>query len=313
MFHRIFHPSFAGPSFIRPHVPAPRRSRVRAESRRCATETANQDLRGDWAAFVSELPPLGEVMILTRNEHATLASLRPYPDIGRTPSGHWGVALDRSLSLDFQAWRRVTVLRQDSLAGLVRSFEVRDDLGNALHRVCLAPTSPPDAFEALVAFHTQSAGQRSARDGSAKFGGAPWKPKLARRFTWLQTLPGSDAREVTPQRLSALLRTVQDARLPLRLQLLGQAANQTHTGSLDFFETRNHWIFCGDASGGLHLHPRGIVSLWLLTQVCPCCSREEWTLEAYDARQRLVLTIRSAGPVHEAAWRELVVALFPVE
>ncbi len=252
-------------------------------------------------------------MILTRNEHATLASLRPYPDIGREPNGRWGVALDRSLSLDFRAWRRVTVLRQDSLAGLVRSFEVRDDLGNALHRVCLAPTSTPEAFEALVAFHTHPAGRRASRAGGLEDGGAPWKPKLARRFTWLQTLPGSAAREVTPRRLSTLLRTVQESRVHLRLQLLGQAANQTHAGPLDFFEARDQWIFCGDASGGLHLYPRGIASLWLLTHVCPCCDREEWTLEAYDARQRLVLTVRSAGPAHEIDWRDLIVGLFPAE
>jgi putative heme degradation protein len=101
--------------------------------------------------------------------------------------------------------------------------------------------------------------------------------------------------------------------MPVRWQLLGKAVNQTHCGCLEFFEPRGQWWFGGDESGGIHLHPRGIESLWLLTLPCFCCGREEWTLEAYDSHERLILTLRAGNRSEEEEWRSLLLQLFPAD
>jgi putative hemin transport protein len=113
------------------------------------------------------LSGLGEVMALTRNEHAVHEKTGRYENlqIGATFGLVLGSEID--LRLFFHRWRFGFAVTESGPHETRRSLQFFDRHGTAVHKVYLTPDSDPAAYERLVA-ENRSADQSQRIEVKAK-------------------------------------------------------------------------------------------------------------------------------------------------
>jgi len=110
-------------------------------------------LAGDWREFIKELPRLGRVMCLARNEHAVHERYGVYREVGFFGGAHGMgqvVGPDIDLRLFMSHWHHGFAVEETTPEGVRRSFQFFDADGTATHKVYLQPESNLDTYHELL-------------------------------------------------------------------------------------------------------------------------------------------------------------------
>ena len=108
-------------------------------------------LASDWRALLNDLPSVGRVMCLTRNEHCVHERHGRFDDV--QVSGPHGVVLgpDIDLRLFLSNWRYGFAVRQPLKSGERLSLQFFDASGEAVHKIYATDETDRMAFDDLIA------------------------------------------------------------------------------------------------------------------------------------------------------------------
>ncbi len=107
-------------------------------------------LRPDWKALFEQLPSLGRVMALTRNENCVHERRGVYS--AASFEGHVGLVLgaDIDLRIFLAHWTFGFAVEEETKRGLMRSLQVFDSSGTAVHKIYAGEETDLAAWDALV-------------------------------------------------------------------------------------------------------------------------------------------------------------------
>ncbi|HSS87496.1 MAG TPA: ChuX/HutX family heme-like substrate-binding protein, partial [Reyranella sp.] len=110
-------------------------------------------LAADWRALLADMPSVGRVMCLTRNEHCVHERYGRFEDV--QVSGPHGLVLgpDIDLRLFLGSWRHGFAVREPSKQGERASLQFFDASGEDVHKIYVTDGTDRRAFDALIARH----------------------------------------------------------------------------------------------------------------------------------------------------------------
>lgn len=284
-------------------------------------------LRGEWKALLEEIPTLGTVMALTRNEHCVHEKVGRYDQIQVNDKG--GIVLDPDIDLRlfFTRWHHAFALVEEDGR---RSLHVFDADGTAVHKVYLREEAKREAFDALV--------QRfKAEDQSAGVAVKPTAPPEADRpdaeidvaaleegwrglrdthdfYPLLRKLkvgrvqafrlvPDDLAQPVPLGAFSRALELAAEAKLPIMIFVGSPGVIQIHTGPVETIRRMGPWQNVLDPGFNLHLMESGIASAWLVRK--PTIDGTVTSIEIFDAEGQQIAWMfgkRKPGQPESADW-----------
>ena len=293
-------------------------------------------LDADLAGILRDIPGLGPIMALTRNEAAVLEVVGPYGEVHL--EGGVGGVFDKPIDLRFflGRWRHAFAVERDAApAAARRSLQFFDAAGGALHKVYLRPDGDHGAFDALVDRHAaaeqspwlpvEPAAERltSTVPGDAaalrerwtalgdvhEFHGMLAELRLDREQAF--RLAGHDlARPVGPCSLRKVTRAVAADGLPVMLFVPNAGCIQIRTGTLRNLKAVGPWWNVLDDGFNLHVNEDVVARSWVVTK--PTREGTVTSLELFDRDGRLLLMVfgeRHAGQAELPAWREQLLEL----
>jgi len=297
-------------------------------------------LEPEFAEFLRAMPSVGEVMVLTRNEHCVHEKHGRFDHVSIGP-GH-GLVLnhDVDLRLFMSHWRHGFIVTEEVASGVRTSLQVFDIDGNAIHKIYLTAQSDRAAFDVLAARFT-SAAQTS--DVTV----APLPAKLPDRpdseidtgnfhkhwralqdthdfFGLLQEFGVSRAQAmrlaepefaypVAADSLRVALQAAADAQTPIMCFVGNPGCIQIHTGPVQTLKVMGPWFNVLDPTFNLHLREDAIHQAWVVRK--PTRDGVVTSLELFDADGFCFVQFfgerKPAKPELEA-WRGIVAGLSPI-
>ena len=294
-------------------------------------------LRGPWAAMFEQLPSLGRVMALTRNEAAVHEKTGAYESMSH--EGPVGLALgaDIDLRIFYMRWKHGFAVTEDTARGVQRSLQIYDAAGTAIHKVFLkdgadlgawaafteahadADQTPGGSFEAVAAPAVPAAddsidieGFRAAWLAMAdtheffsllrRFGVARTQALRLAPVGMVQTLPNSTVR--------ALLQGAAAAGTSIMCFVGNPGMIQIHTGPVKKVEVMGPWVNVLDPGFSLHLREDLVAQTWLVRK--PTSDGIVTSVELFDAQGETIAMFfgeRKPGKPEIEPWRELLATL----
>lgn len=299
-------------------------------------------LNPDWAQLLPALEKLGRVMVLTRNEHCVHERKGHYRETSVAANGRMGlvVSADIDLRLFLNEWASVFAAEDESPRGTLRSLQIFDQQGVAIHKVYLQDDSDLSAWQALLEQFQQAEqsadlalqplaekapgkadseiDSHSLREGWAALKDTHHFFALinkhgAQREQALR-LAGSQWAEALPvQQLVSAMEQAASSELPIMVFVGNRHCIQIHSGPVASLRWVGDWFNVLDPEFNLHLHMPAVASLWRVRK--PSTDGVITSLEAFDADGELIVQLfgaRKPGVPELTGWTELVEAL-PVE
>jgi len=294
-------------------------------------------LTPDWRRLLDGIATLGPVMALTRNAHAVHEKIGAYRDIS-FGQGHalvLGGAID--LRLFPGTWKHAFAVTGQGTSGPMRSLQIFDASGLALHKVHLRAESDSAAFERLVMSlrapqqtpdFTAAPSPRpridrpdaevdvaelrhawAAMQDTHDFNGLLTRQKLG-RLQALRLAGGDWTQAVAPAAFRAtLLQAAEDA-LPIMVFVGNRGAIQIHTGPVGNLKPLGPWFNVMDSDFNLHLREDAIAAAWVVRK--PTSDGIITSLELFDAAGETIALLfgaRKPGQRELPAWRDLMARL----
>lgn len=286
-----------------------------------------------WKDIMAELPKLGRVMALTRNEACVHERKGRYEDV--QVGGKMGIVLgpDIDLRLFLSRWNFAFAVSETSNAVARRSLQIFDDNGQAVHKIYAIDDTDLGALDALIARFRASDQGRSIHVKPASLTVVPkpdseidaegllgtWRNlqdthdffPMLRKFdvARLQAfrLVGKEFAQQVP-RLAG--RSVMEAASKTGLEIMIFVGNanciQIHTGAVTRLVTTGPWFNVLDPEFNLHLREDLIHEAWLIRK--PTRDGDVTSVELYDARGETIAMLfgkRKPGIPEDKTWREL--------
>ncbi|MGC3960536.1 MAG: hypothetical protein QM813_22175 [Verrucomicrobiota bacterium] len=266
----------------------------------------------DWFAA---LTALGSVLQLTRNNVAVLGQIATVPVLQdwrnpvlpRDASGGFAPNLAEHV--------RFWAVRENSPLGPAYGFEVCDVSGHAFQRIVLTAPANRELFERFVTDH-QSPPEEANNWFPPNHSASAQRRRIhAERISFLRTRSESGANYVRRLPVNFLLRMLGAAAavgLPLRTTHYTPALSRSVLWMPQCVETSaadETVLFAHGDQAGLHLFLPGVSEVWLWQGGCSCCDQEQWTLEIFDASERIALAITVGDAQRESVWREIFLSL----
>ncbi len=294
-----------------------------------------------WGAVIEALPALGEVMTITRNDHAVHEKHGRFDKVSVGP-GH-GLVLDPEIDLRLflNHWRFGFAVREAVKSGVRDSLQFFDIDGTAVHKVFLADASDRAAFDGLVA-RFRAPGQ----DPGIPVLPLPVPPAdrpddaidlagFRRHWESLQDthdffgmlrefgigrhqafrLIGADL--ALPVRLDSLhrcLRLAAERGVPIMVFVGNPGCIQIHTGPVERVEPMGPWINVLDPRFNLHVRQDRVGSAWIVRK--PTRDGVVTSLELFDTENRPFIQLfgaRKPGKPELEEWRTLLADLSALE
>ncbi len=293
-------------------------------------------LRPAWVELLAGLEAAGEVMALTRNEHAVLEIHGTYRNVSaRGPLGLvLGGAIDLRLLLG--NWASAFALEEPGRDGPRRSLQVFDGHGTAVHKVYATPHTDAGAWAELLSrfrdpapaplavtpepplaaerpdAEVDAAGLRSAwlalKDTHDFF-------PLLRRFSVGRVqalrLAGAElAWRVAPGAHRTVLEQAARDGLAIMIFVASPGCIEIHSGPVTHVKATEGWFNVLDPALNLHLREAGLADAWVVRK--PTADGVVTALEVYDAAGTQVVQFfgaRKPGTPELAAWRALAEGL----
>ena len=311
-----------------------------AELVACRTGDGVVRLEADFADILRAMPAVGEVMVLTRNEHCVHEKHGSFDHVSIGP-GH-GIVLnhDVDLRLFMSHWRHGFVVTEEVASGVRTSLQVFDIDGTAIHKIYLTAKSDREVFDALVA-------RFRGPQQNADIAIAPLPPRLPDRpdsaidtanfhkhwralqdthdfFGLLQEFGVSRgqamrlaepefAYPVAPVALRQALQAAADAQTPIMCFVGNPGCIQIHTGPIETLKVMGPWFNVLDPTFNLHLREDAIHQAWVVRK--PTRDGIVTSLELFDADGFCFVQFfgeRKPGKTELDAWRTIVAELAPV-
>ncbi len=292
-------------------------------------------LRADWSELLPELLALGEVMVLTRNEHCVHERHGYYRETTVMANGKMGLVVspDIDLRLFLSGWKSAFALMEEGKRGTQRSLQFFDGQGVAAHKVFLTDNSDLAAWDALLARFAAA-----EQNAALVIEPAPDKPAeladseidtLAMRERWAalkdthhffallkkaqvtrtQALRLAGSEWAEPLALTALPQLFEQAstqQLPIMVFVGNDQCVQIHSGTVTNLRWVGDWFNVLDPEFSLHLKANAISQLWRVRKPTSDGVITSW--EAYDADGNLIVQlygVRKPGIPECSNWRAL--------
>lgn len=291
-----------------------------------------------WGDWIERMHELGEVMALTRNEHAVHEKHGTYRQV--EINGPVGLVLDKEIDLRLflMRWRYGFAVEEElPKGGLRRSLQFFDARGQALHKVYLTQHSRGEVWERWRGerAHAQQRGGTEVTpagpvavekpDAEVDVEGfqAAWRALqdthdffgLLREYgvTRTQGLRLAPPELADPLEVGALRQALEQAarrELPIMIFVGNPGAIQIHTGPVARLVQTGPWFNVLDPRFNLHLRTDAIAQAWRVRK--PTEDGLVTSLELFDAQGENIALLfgeRKPGVPEDEAWRALVEAL----
>ena len=311
-----------------------------AELVACRTGDGVVRLEADFAEMLRAMPSVGEVMVLTRNEHCVHEKHGRFDHVSIGP-GH-GIVLnhDVDLRLFMSHWRHGFIVTEEVASGVRTSVQVFDIDGTAVHKIYLTANSDREAFGALAARFRNP-------EQNADIAIAPLPQRLPDRpdtaidttnfhkhwralqdthdfFGLLQEFGVSRAQAmrlaepefaypVAPTSLRQALQAAVDEQTPIMCFVGNPGCIQIHTGPVQTLKVMGPWFNVLDPTFNLHLREDAIQQAWVVRK--PTRDGIVTSLELFDADGFCFVQFFGERKPRKAeldAWRTIIGGLAPV-
>ncbi len=290
-----------------------------------------------WTDLLSELPKLGSVMALTRNEYAVHEKTGQYDNI--EVAGPVGLVLNHDIDLRIflMHWRYGFVVHNPDAKGKARdSLQFFNAAGQALHKIFLTKDSDREAFAQIKAAFTQE--DQSCPEFTAPAAPPAEKPEaeldvegfiqawyaledthdffgLLRKYgvsrTQALTLAPDDlAVEVETSSVRSMLEKAAEKEVPIMAFVGSPGVIQIHTGPIKRLLETGPWFNVLDPDFNLHLNEEGVAKVWRVRK--PTVDGVVTSLEAFDHEGKNIAMFfgeRKPGIPEDGRWRDLIEAL----
>jgi putative hemin transport protein len=291
-------------------------------------------LKGPWPELFEQVPALGTVMALTRNDSCVHEKTGVYADMSH--EGLMGLALgpDIDLRIFYMRWAHAFAVSEPGARGVQRSLQIYDRHGDAIHKVFLREGSDLMAWFGFVdrnthddqspggSFESEQPPPDTTPDTAVDVGAfqQAWAAMtdtheffpLLRKFKLART----QALRLAPSDFACRVETV-SARLMLQdaardgtsiMCFVGNPGMiQIHSGPVARVEIMGDWLNVLDPGFNLHLREDRIAAAWVVKK--PTSDGIVTSLELFDANGETIAMFfgeRKPGKPELAAWRTLV-------
>jgi putative hemin transport protein len=291
-------------------------------------------LRTNGAAIVKDVPTLGPVMALTRNEHCVHEKIGPYLDVTINPAH--GLVLGDLIDLRLfpSRWHHTFAVIDEMENGPRRSLQVFDADGTAVHKIYQKPATDVAAFDRLIAdwrADDQSPVMQTRETPPPKGDRADSEidvERLRREWSSLEDtheffgmlrdlevgrlqalrLAGSSfARPAEHGSLAQVLEAARDSETPIMVFVGNPGCIQIHTGPVNNLKRMGPWFNVLDPAFNLHLREDAIASSWIVRK--PTRDGDVTSLELFDKDGRCFAQLfgaRKPGMPELDSWRAIL-------
>lgn len=290
-------------------------------------------LKGPWAALFEQLPQLGTVLALTRNDSCVHEKAGAYEDMSH--EGLVGLALGKAIDLRifYMRWAHAFAVTEPNAQGIQRSLQIFDTHGDAVHKVFLRDTSDLVAWLAFVernAHDDQTPGGRfeagrtapaviadedidvgafqqawAAMTDTHEFFSLLRKFKLGRTQA-LRLAAGDFAYRVPVGSARTMLQDAAKEQLSIMCFVGNPGMIQIHTGPVNRIEVMGDWLNVLDPGFNLHLREDHIAAAWIVKK--PTSDGIVTSLELFDAGGETIAMFfgeRKPGVPELQHWRDV--------
>ena len=290
-------------------------------------------LTADWRGILNDMPGVGRVMCLTRNEHCVHERHGRFEEVD--VKGPHGIVLgaDIDLRLFLGSWKHGFAVREPLKQGERLSLQFFDGAGEAVHKIYATEETDRPAFDALVARYTaptlpdlkivaRASDTTDRPDGEIDLDGlrTAWRAmKDTHEFFGMLgkfkvgrvqalRLVGEDlARELPVRTLRAAFEAAAADGTPIMVFVGSHGCIQIHTGPVKRLVDTQGWFNVLDPDFNLHLRDAGVARVFSVRK--PTEDGIVTSIEAFDAHNRNILLMfgaRKPGKPELEEWRAIV-------
>lgn len=308
-----------------------------AEIVACRCGDGIRRLQGPWGDLLQDLPSLGEVMTLTRNEHVVHEKHGTFGNVSVARS--MGLVLNREIDLRvmLSQWGSGFAVTENVSSGVRHSLQFFGTDGTAIQKIYIPKDADPAAYEALVAKYLaddqgpnlsvtpRPAARAEKPDGDIRTAELreAWlalddvhdfmimlrKYKASR--TQAMRLVGDDlAWRVTPDSFVQALEQAAVSGLSIMIFVGSPGVIQIHTGPVENLRRVSEWFNVLDPRFNLHLKDGDIASAWVVRK--PTKDGIVTSLEVFNEDNEQIALMfgeRHEGDPENPIWRSLAESL----
>jgi putative hemin transport protein len=295
--------------------------------------TTATPLAADWRSILSEMPQVGRVMCLTRNEHCVHERHGRFEDVQVT--GPHGLVLgpDIDLRLFLGSWKHGFAVREPIKQGERLSLQFFDGAGEAVHKIYATDETDRGAFDALIArYRAEATGTLSVTPRAAdtvdrpdseidveglrqawramkdthEFFGMLGKFKVG-RVQALRLVGEEFARELPTRALRSAMEAASADGTPIMIFVGSGGCIQIHSGPISRLVEVRGWFNVLDPAFNLHLREAGVSRVFSVRK--PTEDGVVTSIEAFCNRDRNILLMfgaRKPGRPELEPWRSIV-------
>lgn len=266
-------------------------------------------LTDDYKTLLESLVALGEVLVITRNDHAVNEKRGYYSNLQLKEHGGGAFDYNINLRIFFRNWAHAFAVRE----GDRLSLQIFDRDGTSVHKIYRTENSDPDAWERLIDKFSavdQSSGFVAEEPNQPYVPESPeqvdadalckqWREitdihrfwfllrehKL-RRIDALRLADRDLARPVAADAWRPLLQHAAKTGLPIMIFTRSPGVAQIHTGPIHKLVEQGEWFNILDPTFNLHLRADAVSEAWVVYK--PTASGGQTSLELYHENGQLI-------------------------
>ncbi|PIB24257.1 hypothetical protein BFP76_03275 [Amylibacter kogurei] len=301
-----------------------------------AAKRLRRDPERGFAPLIEGMVGLGEVMCLTRNEHAVHERYGEFDNVNIGPV--MGLVLNKTIDLRIfmNRWAFGFVIEEQVKSGLRISLQFFDKSGTAVHKIYPTDQTDRAGFDALVADWIDTSADQiitqpmppiaadrpdhdvdvaalrkdwDAMSDVHQFHGMLKKHNVG-RMQALRLVGEDVAWQVPPEAITWALERAVDAQLPIMVFIGNNGCIQIHTGAIENVKPMGPWINILDPKFHMHLRQDHVAHAWIVRK--PSKDGFVTSLEAFDENGQnffLMFGERHEGNPELEAWRDLLAGL----
>ncbi|SIS72803.1 hemin-degrading factor [Neptunomonas antarctica] len=300
-------------------------------------------LNNQFAALIRQLPELGYIMTLTRNEHCVHERKGIYDNVRITGPMGLVMADDRKVDLRIilSRWALGFAVREETPRGGRFSLQFFDKAGIAIQKIFLQPDSNAQAYVMLVDKYRAEdqdtallyealtdlpvyvddsevdceklVAEWVAMTDVHQFFGILRRHNISREQAF-RLVGGPWALPFDPVQLEVLLNTAAQCKLPIMCFVGNHGNIQIHTGPVENIKVMGPWLNVLDPEFNLHLQREGVSRGWLIRKLSE--DGVVTSLEFYDDGGETIVQffgVREEGKPENPEWRKLAESMLSEE
>ena len=296
-----------------------------------------------FAELIRQLPALGYIMTLTRNDHAVHERKGCYDNVSIT--GPMGLVITEDRKIDLRIilnrWKHGFAVREETEKGPRYSLQFFDETGTAIQKVFLQADSDREAYVTIVDRY-RSEDQTTPLEFNAitdlpeyandeivdveqltqewlamtdvhQFFNILKKHKVSREQAF-RLVGGSNAQPLDVSCVEGLLTQAAEREIPIMCFVGNRGNIQIHSGVVKNIKRMGPWLNVLDPEFNLHLMDSGVERAWLVRK--PGDTGLVTSIEFYDAQSQLIAQffgVRREGQEENPQWRELAESFLTAE